>query len=128
MATLTVTTLLDKTGDLFSSVCKSDIQDAIDTAESMMSVSAWGSLYDNGLFLLSCHFVVELQMLTQAGNIHASANAINASPLKMEKIGEWQAAYGGSSNVSPFDGDPLATTSWGRAYIARRDSIFAARC
>ena len=90
----------------------------------MMSVKNWGRRYDDGQFYLTAHILTELSTL-KAGGATGGVNAIPSGPVLSEKIKSWSATYGRND---AFAMDAFATTSWGRAYIARRKLVFSVRC
>lgn len=116
----------EKTSPLFDETCEEDVQSALDSAALYLSEANWGSRYNDGQFLLAAHFLTELQMLISSSSIAGSATAIASGGIKSEKIKSWSATYADSN--SAFDDNALSTTSWGRAFIARRNLVFPVRC
>jgi hypothetical protein len=107
----------------FNDLSDAAIQLAIDEAERWMNETEWGpSHYNDGVFYLSCHILEEDAALADTDG--EGGEALPAGPLVAEKILSWSVRYG--EGPSAFD-DAMATTAWGRRYIARRDCIFVGR-
>ena len=121
---LTPEQFLTKAAPAFDSICEEDVQDALNEAACLMNVANWGCKYDQGQFYLTAHILTELSTL-KTGGATGGVNAIPSGPVLSEKIKSWSATYGRNG---AFDADAYATTSWGRAYIARRNLVFSNRC
>lgn len=109
----------------FSDLSDYVVQLAIDEAVRWMDEAQWGpSHYDDGVFYFSCHILEEDAKLnaTVAGS---SGDAVPAGPVQSEKILSWSISYAVAEGGA-FD-DALATTAWGRRFIARRQMIFSDR-
>ena len=115
-----------KLSPMFDGVCDEAIQEALDDAALFISESNWSARYCSGVLLLAAHWVTEFEMLINAGSVAASASAIRGE-ISSEKIKSWSASYGNGNSGGVFDGDALATTSWGKAFIAKRNLIFSCR-
>jgi hypothetical protein len=129
MATsITPDVLYQRSRGVFDSVDSDCVQNAIDEAVRYVSEVNWGDRYDDGVFYLSCHILAESAMLEQAGTDGgpaATGGAVPAGPVMSESILSWRTTYSVSEG-GVFD-DGLATTTWGRQYLARSNRVFSRR-
>ena len=124
MATsLTPSTLKDRARS-FASLSDTVVQTAIDEAVRWINEAAWGARFDDGVYYFACHLLEEDAALN-AVDAGDGATALPAGPVTAERILSWSAEYATSKD---FVEDNLATTSWGRRFIARRKLVFANRC
>ena len=121
--TVTVDTLIAR-APAFKAADEACIQFAIDEAVLYTNETNWGAKFNNGVFYLACHILTESLAFAAAG-LEGGVSALPAGGVTSEKIDEWAATYGGLGNA--FEGEALATTAWGRSYIARRKTIFSRR-
>lgn len=129
MATsITPKNLRERARGAFDSVDPAAIQQAIDEACRYVSEPNWGSRFDDGVFYLACHILAEAAALEEAaesGGASATIGAVPSGPVLSERILSWSATYAGTEG-GVFD-DAFATTSWGRAYLARCNLVFSDR-
>jgi len=129
MATsITPDVLYQRSRGVFDSVDSDCVQDAIDEAVRYVSEVNWGDRYNDGVFYLACHILAESAMLEQAGSDGGPAStggAVPAGPVMSESILSWRTTYSVSEG-GIFD-DALATTTWGRQYLARSSRVFSRR-
>jgi len=127
--TVTPGTLRTKAQGAFDSVDDEAIQLAIDEAGRYISAENWSGRLDDGVFYLACHILAELATVADAaadgGGAAATLGAVPAGPVSTEKILSWSATYSVSEG-GVFD-DALATTSWGRMFLARESRVFSGR-
>ena len=126
--TVTPCSLRLRAAPIFDQLGDDVIQPAIDEACTYLNEVAWGSRFDDGVFYLACHILTELEMLKEAaadGGAAATANAVPPGAVSSESILSWRASYAVSEG-GVFD-DALATTTWGRQYLARCQRVFADR-
>lgn len=103
------------------------LQAAIDEAVRWINEPAWGaSHFDDGVLYLACHILTEDALLKAAPDAASQGEAIPAGPLASEKILTWSASYAVSEGG--VFADALATTAWGRRFLARRQLVFPSRC
>lgn len=123
MATTVTPVSLKQRATAFSSMDNEIVQSAINEAVRWIDEAAWGvSHFDDGVFYLACHILDEDAALNSA-TAGSGADATPAGPLTSEKILGWSASWSSSDDFN----DALATTGWGRRYIARRSLVFSAR-
>ena len=129
MATsLTPATFRVRARGVFDSVEDEEIQLTIDEACRYVSEENWGERFDDGVFYMTAHILTELALLESAagdGGAAASGNAVPAGPVSSESILQWRVSYAVSEGGA-FD-DALATTTWGRQYLARCHRVFSNR-
>lgn len=110
---------------MFAPVRNVDCQAAIDEAVRWTSEPQWGaSHFDDGIFYLACHILEESEALA-ASTPGQSGSAIAPGPVASERILSWSVTY--ATNSSGVWDDALATTPWGRRYIAARERVFSSR-
>ena len=91
----------------FSSLENSQINIFLGMAKRCINASVWGDKADDGIKLLTAHFV-------------SMANRGGASgSITKEKVGDLEISYG-SGGGSESD---LATTSWGKLFLAMRRTL-----
>jgi len=116
---------LKRRAPMYAPVPNSDCQLAIDEADRWTSEAQWGlSHYDDGILYLACHILDEAQALASA-SVGQSGGALQPGPVSSEKILTWSVTYAVSEGGT-WD-DALATTAWGRKYLALRGRVFTSR-
>lgn len=83
----------------------------IDKAKKFHDVSAWGDLYDEGVILLSCHFLLEAQ-----------PKATNSGMVVKERTGSESETEYLRPSLKHFG--QFSTTKYGRAWEAMKTNIF----
>lgn len=126
MATTVTPKSLRERAPAFNTVSDTLVQGAIDEAVRWTSETQWGpSHFDDGVFYLACHILEEDAALSADGlKAGETGAALPPGPVQSEKILTWSVSYAVAEGGS-FD-DALATTAWGRRYIARRQLVCAA--
>jgi len=112
-----------KRAPAFKCVSPLAIQQGIDEAERSTNRENWGVKADDAVFYLAAHLITlntHLNSLDATGGLSAPAG-----PVKSESLLEWSATYETSAALS---GEAMATTSWGRIFVAMRRTIFSRRC
>ena len=109
----------------FVSLSDDVLQLAIDEAVRWISENNWGtSHYDDGVFYLACHIAEQMTSLA-AASAGDTTDTLPAGPKDSESLMSWRVSYAVSEGGA-FD-DALATTSWGRMYLALRGRVFSPR-
>ena len=126
MATTVTPQILQARYRIFAGVEPDVLQASIDRAVNRINEAAFGSRFDEAVALLPCHLHLEDELLNATESFLEAPDAIPAGPLMSEKILNWSASVAVSENGA-WD-DRLATTSFGRKFLALRKGVFARRC
>ena len=122
--TITPAILKRRTRCIFTKVNKNEVQDAIDEAVRWLNEPNWGaSHFDDGVLYLATHLLEELEGLRLAG-LGGGTNAVPAGAVESERLLSWSASY---AINKAFEDNALATTVWGRKFIAAQQRIMSVR-
>lgn len=113
----------------FVDVDEEVVQDAIDRAERRTNRSAWASIADDGVNLLTAHFLI-MDARNAVGSTVATTSPTLRGAMTSEAIGPLSrsfASVGGSSVSSSAFDSWLALTGFGQEYLALRSGVFADR-
>lgn len=122
-----VATFHTRTRRIFADVDVPCVEDALAEAARWVGEKAWANLYEDGIVYFAAHLLTELAQLeagAKTAGAQAGGSAVPAGPVTQERILNWSASYA----TEAFSRDALATTSWGRMYLARRQLVFGSRC
>lgn len=106
----------------FKCVSNPAVQYGIDEAERCTNRCNWGVKADDAVLYQAAHIIA---LNTQMGKAGAGGIGVPTGPIKSERLLEWAATY---DSVSAFSGAMMATTVYGRHFVAMKRMIFSNRC
>lgn len=123
MATTVTPSTLKQRAAAFAALSDSVVQAAINESVRWTSEPQWGaSHFDDGVFYLACH-ILEEDAALNSQQLGGGAST-PAGPKTAEKLLTWSAEWDSPDEFN----DALATTGWGRRYLAARGRVFSTRC